>query len=178
MKKTKQNNAPQMERINPATVKRLLGYLKPYRARLALVTFCIVVSAVVSVASSLFLQTLIDDYITPLLIEAVPDFSGLIRIILIMGCVYCTGALASLIYNRVMVAVAQGTLKRIRDTMFGNMQSLPLRYFDTHTHGDVMSCYTNDTDTLRQMIAQALPQIISSVITVVAVFCAMLYVSV
>ncbi len=165
-------------RIDPTTVKRLLGYLKPYRLKLILVTVCILVSAVVSVASSLFLQTLIDDYITPLLVEAVPDFSGLIRIILVMGCVYCTGALASLIYNRVMVSVAQGTLKRIRDTMFGNMQSLPLKYFDTHTHGDVMSCYTNDTDTLRQMISQSLPQIISSLITIVAVFLAMLYVSV
>ncbi len=167
-----------MERINPVTVKRLMGYLKPYRGKLILVTACIVLSAIVSVLSSLFLQTLIDDYITPLLIAAVPDFSGLMRIILIMGGVYCTGALASLIYNRVMVSVAQGTLKRIRDTMFGNMQSLPLKYFDTHTHGDVMSCYTNDTDTLRQMIAQSLPQIISSAITIVAVFLAMLYVSV
>lgn len=167
-----------MQQINSGTVKRLLGYLKPYRAKLVLVTVCIVLSALVSVVSSLFLQTLIDDYITPLLVEAVPDFSGLVRIILIMGCIYGTGALSSLIYNRVMVSVAQGTLKRIRDTMFGNMQSLPLKYFDSHTHGDVMSRYTNDTDTLRQMIAQSLPQIISSAITIVAVFAAMLYVSV
>ena len=177
-KNTRQLDAAQSERINPTTVKRLLSYLKPYRAKLVLVTICIVISAIVSVASSLFLQTLIDDYIAPLLLEAVPDFSGLIHIILIMGCIYCAGALATLIYNRVMVSVAQGTLKRIRDTMFGNMQTLPIQYFDTHTHGDVMSHYTNDTDTLRQMIAQSLPQVISSAITIIAVFCAMLYVSI
>lgn len=176
--KTPSADSPQMERIDPATVKRLLGYLKSYRGRLVLVTVCIVVSAIVSVASSLFLQTLIDDYITPLLSADSQDFSGLIRVILIMGCIYCTGALATLIYNRVMVTVAQGTLRGIRDTMFGNMQSLPLQYFDTHTHGDVMSRYTNDTDTLRQMIAQALPQVISSAVTIIAVFFAMLYVSI
>ena len=177
MKNARRKTGSGTGRMDPATVKRLLGYLKPYRAKLALVTVCIVLSAVVSVASSLFLQTLIDDYIAPLLLEAAPDFSGLTRAILIMGCVYCTGALASLLYNRIMVSVAQGTLKTIRDAMFGNMQYLPLKYFDTHTHGDVMSCYTNDTDTLRQMIAQSLPQIISSVVTILAVFCAMLYVS-
>lgn len=171
-------DAPKMERINPATVKRLLGYLKPYRGRLVLVTVCIILSAFVSVVSSLFLQTLIDDYIAPLLVEAIPDFSGLARVIIIMGCIYCIGALTCLIYNRVMVQVAQGTLKHIRDSMFSNMQSLPLKYFDTHTHGNVMSCYTNDTDTLRQMIAQGLPQIISSAVTIIAVFIAMLYVSV
>ena len=177
MKNARRKTGSGTGRMDPATVKRLLGYLKPYRAKLALVTVCIVLSAVVSVASSLFLQTLIDDYIAPLLLEAAPDFSGLTRVILIMGCVYCTGALASLLYNRIMVSVAQGTLKTIRDAMFGNMQYLPLKYFDTHTHGDVKSCYTNDTDTLRQMIAQSLPQIISSVVTILAVFCAMLYVS-
>lgn len=166
------------EKISGKTVKRLLSYLKPYRSQLILVTVCIILSSLVSVASSLFLETLIDDYISPLLLEAVPDFSGLFHIIVIMGCIYAIGALATLFYNRIMVSVAQGTLKKIRDTMFSNMQSLPLQYFDSHSHGDVMSCYTNDTDTLRQMISQSLPQIISSIITIVTVFFAMLYVSV
>ncbi|MDD3335488.1 MAG: ABC transporter ATP-binding protein [Eubacteriales bacterium] len=159
------------------TVRRLMSYVGAYRWRLAAVVLCILISAVVSVLSSLFLQTLIDDYITPLLAAAVPDFSGLLRTVLMMGCVFLGGVLCGYLYNRLMVVVAQGVLKRIRDDMFAHMQTLPVRYFDAHSHGEVMSHYTNDTDTLRQMIAQALPQVFSSVITIVAVLCAMLSVS-
>ena len=124
-------------------------------------------------ASSLYLKTLIDDYITPLLVEASPVFSALLRSLIVMGCIYLCGVTATLLYNRLMVAIAQGILKNIRDEMFAHMQTLPIRYFDTHTHGDIMSHYTNDTDTLRQMISQSIPQIFSSVITILAVFCAM-----
>ena len=159
------------------TVARLMRYVGAYRLRLVFVVLCIVLNAVVGVLSSLFLQTLIDDYITPLLTAAVPDFAGLLRTVLVMACIYLAGVAAGYLYNRLMVVVAQGVLKQIRDDMFSHMQTLPIRYFDTHSHGEVMSHYTNDTDTLRQMIAQALPQVFSSVITVVAVFAAMLSVS-
>ena len=125
-----------------------------------------------------FIQTLIDHYITPLLSQPSPVFSGLIQALCIMGVIYLTGTIATWIYNRSMVTIAQGTLKQIRDEMFAKMQSLPIRYFDSHTHGDIMSHYTNDTDTLRQMIAQSLAQLISSVCTIAAVFCCMLYQSI
>ncbi len=160
------------------TVARLMDYVGQYRARLALVFVCILISAVVGVLNSLFLRTLIDDYITPLLAASSADFSGLLGAIVKMACVFAVGALSGYLYNRLMVAVAQGVLKRIRDDMFAHMQTLPIRYFDTHSHGEVMSHYTNDTDTLRQMIAQALPQVCSSLVSIVAVFIAMLSVSV
>ena len=160
------------------TAKRLLGLVTAgHGARLALVMFFILVSAAAGVAGSLFLQVLIDDYITPLIGETNPAFSGLLRVILGMGAIYACGAAATLLYNRMMVAIAQGVLKDIRDGMFAHMQSLPIRYFDTHTHGDLMSRYTNDTDTLRQMIAQSLPQLFSSLVTMVTVFFAMLFTS-
>ena len=165
-------------RMDWKTAKRILSYLKLYKTALSVVIICIVLSAVASVASSLFIQTLIDHYITPLLSQPSPVFSGLIQALCIMGVIYLTGTIATWIYNRSMVTIAQGTLKQIRDEMFAKMQSLPIRYFDSHTHGDIMSHYTNDTDTLRQMIAQSLAQLISSVCTIAAVFCCMLYQSI
>lgn len=165
-------------KIDWRTAERILSYLKKYRAALAVVAVCIVISAVASVASSLFIQTLIDNYITPLLGQSAPVFTGLLRALCVMGIIYIAGTLATWIYNRSMVTIAQGTLKQIRDEMFAKMQSLPIRYFDSHTHGDIMSHYTNDTDTLRQMIAQSLAQLVSSACTIVAVFGCMLYQSV
>ncbi|ULQ59131.1 ABC transporter ATP-binding protein/permease [Brucepastera parasyntrophica] len=160
------------------TVKRLLSYLNRYKAALITVGVCIILSSLASVASSLFLQTLIDDYILPLLGASNPVFTGLIKALAVIGVIYLIGTLATLIYNRVMVTIAQGTLRQIRDEMFEKMQGLPVRYFDTHTHGDIMSRYTNDTDTLRQMIAQSLAQLVTSICTIIAVFCAMLYQSI
>ena len=160
------------------TLKRLLSYMRAYKGTLVLVTVCILLSAVAGAASSMFLQKLIDGYIVPMLGTASPDYSGLIRALITIGCVYLVGTLATWLYNRRMVTIAQGTLKRIRDEMFAKMQSLPIRYFDTHTHGDIMSLYTNDTDTLRQMIAQSMAQLVSSVFTLAAVFFCMLYISV
>lgn len=159
------------------TIKRLLSYFSIYRLQLVFVVTAIIISAVAGVVSSLFLQTLIDDYILPLLIQAVPDFSGLFRIILLMAGLYLVGVLSTLCYNRLMVVVSQGILKKIRDDMFSHMQSLPIRYFDTHSHGDIMSYYTNDTDTLRQMISMSIPQVFSSIVTVTAVFISMLSLS-
>ena len=157
-----------------AAVKRLLRYvIQDYRWPFMGVLLCILVSAAAGVAGSLFLQVLIDGYITPLLVEANPDFSGLLRAVMVMGCIYLAGVAATYLYNRMMAVISQGVLKSIRDEMFDHMQSLPIRYFDTHTHGDVMSRYTNDTDTLRQMISQSVPQMFSAVITIVTVFAAM-----
>lgn len=166
-----------MAKVNKDVVKRLMSYIGHYKLRFAAVLICIVVNALATVSCSLYLQTLIDSYITPLLQAATPDFAPLFRSILIMGCIYAVGILACLFYNRTMVSIAQGTLKRIRDEMFEHMQTLPIRYFDTHTHGDIMSHYTNDTDTLRQMLAQSIPQMFSSLITIISVFFAMLFTS-
>lgn len=165
-------------RFKPGTIKRLLSYMTEYRIQLGFVVVCIILSAAAMAASSLFLKTLIDTYITPLLGQTNPVFTDLLRAVLLMGGIYLVGVLSTLFYNRSMVVIAQGTLKKIRDSMFAHMQALPIRYFDTHTHGDVMSRYTNDTDTLRQAISQSLPQIFSSVMTVTAAFVSMLYLSV
>ena len=159
------------------TIRRLMSYVARYRLRLLLVVLCIVLSAVASVLSSTFIGVLIDDYISPLLLQAEPVFTGLARALGVMVCVYVVGMVSGYFYNRLMVNVAQGVLKNVRDEMFAHMQTLPIRYFDTHSHGEVMSHFTNDTDTLRQMIAQALPQVLSSVVSLVAVVCAMLSLS-
>ena len=155
-------------KFDSKTLKRLFSYMKEYRRTMILVVICILLSAIASAASALFLQQLIDEYIAPLLSDENPVFTGLIHALMTIGVVYFIGILATLFYNRQMVTIAQGTLKRIRDEMFTKMQRLPVRYFDSHTHGDIMSLYTNDTDTLRQMIAQSMAQIVSSIFTVVA----------
>ena len=158
--------------------RRLLSYMKKYWLQLILVLICILVSAVAGVAGSTFLQTLIDDYISPMLLNGSRDFSGLASALIKLGVLYAAGILGTLFYNRLMVVVAQGILKTIRDQMFSHMQTLPIRFFDTHASGDVMSLYTNDTDTLRQMLAQSVPQMFSSIVTVIAVFVAMVRLSI
>ena len=157
------------------TAKRLLSYvLKGYKFRFFLVLVCILVSAAASVSASLFLGSLIDDYIAPLLLTDQPVFSGLLHTLILMGCLYLAGALCTLAYNRIMVTISPGVQKEIRDELFVHMQTLPIRYFDTHAHGDVMSVYTNDVDTLRQMFSQSIPQMFASLVTIVVVFLAML----
>ena len=165
--------------VNKDTVKRLMGYIfKDHKVQFIIVLICIIITALTGVASSLFLQTLIDDYIEPLLLETNPNLNGLLKAIIFMVGIYIVGILSSLIYTQMMVKVAQNTLKDIRDDMFEKMQRLPIKYFDTHTHGDLMSRYTNDTDTLRQMITQSITQVFSSLITIVSVFFAMVTTSV
>ena len=161
------------------TAKRLLNYVVvPYKKQFLVVIVCILISALAGVASSLFLQVLIDDYIAPLIGMENPVFTGLLKAILLMALIYFIGTLATLFYTRIMVTIAQGVLKKIRDDMFIGMQKLPVKYFDTHTYGDIMSRYTNDTDSLRQMISQSIPQTFSSLITVISVFIAMLCTSI
>lgn len=157
------------------TCKRLLSYIVLKQKLLfSVVVVCILISSCTVVVSSLFLETLIDDYITPLLIEDNPVFNGLFHTLIFMAFIYLVGVTATFLYNRMMVKVSQNTLKLIRDDMFEHMQTLPISYFDRHTHGDIMSHYTNDTDTLRQFISQALPQFISSIVTIATILIAML----
>ena len=157
------------------TLARLLRYIRDgYAVQFGVVLVCILLSAVAGVAGSMFLQTLIDDYIAPLLLEAAPVFSGLARALLQMALIYLVGIASTFLYNWMMVSISQGILKKVRDEMFSRMQKLPIRYFDTHTHGDLMSHFTNDTDTLQQMLSQSVPQMFSSLVTIIAVFVAML----
>ena len=157
------------------TVRRLMSYVgRGYMALFVLVIFCILVSAIASVSGSLFLGNLIDNYITPLLAMETPDYSGLVRVLLMMAGLYIVGALCAFAYNRLMVTISHGVQKRIRDDMFGHMQTLPIKYFDTHAHGDVMSVYSNDVDTLRQMLSQSIPQVINSGMMILVTFVSML----
>ncbi len=165
-------------KLDAKAAKRLLSYFGKYKLKFMLVILCIVTSAVVGVLSSMFIGTIIDDFIAPLLLEANPSFDGLMNAMKSMACVFVVGAVATFVYNRTMSSISQNILKNIRDEMFEKMQKLPIRYFDTHTHGDILSHYTNDTDALRQMLAMSVPQMISSVITLVAVFAAMLTTSI
>ena len=162
------------------TLKRILSYVgKEYKFHIIVVFICIIIGSLAGVAGSLFIQRLIDDYITPMLLSTgAPDYTPLIGAISIMAVIYLAGALANWSYNFIMVSVSQGVMKKIRDELFTHMQKLPIKYFDTHAHGDLMSHYTNDTDTLRQMISQSIPQMFSSIITITSVFCAMVYTSI
>ena len=154
---------------------RLLKYIFiNYKFRLLIVGFGLLLSTLSTITGSLYLQVLIDDYITPLVGADNPSFGPLRHAIFVMSMIYLSGIIASLAYTRIMVSVSEGTLKKIRDEMFVKMQRLPIKYFDTHTHGDIMSRYTNDTDTLSQMISQNLPQMISSIVTIVTVFISMI----
>ncbi|NLM36903.1 MAG: ABC transporter ATP-binding protein [Firmicutes bacterium] len=161
-------------KVKRQTVKRLLAYITgKYKWHLVLVLGCLVLSSLAGVAGSLFLRVLIDDYITPLLAVADPDFGGLWQAITALAGIFLAGVASTFLFNWLMALIAQGVLRQIRDEMFAHLQFLPLKYFDTHLHGDLMSRFTNDTDALRQMIAQSLPQFFLSVITIVTVFAAM-----
>ena len=166
------------QQIRPGTAKRLIAYLSASKLRLTVVVLCIFCSAAAGACISVFLKILIDDFITPMLGLETPDFSGLLRAIMLMAVVYGIGALSTLIYNRMMVVIEQQTLKRIRNDMFNHMQSLPISYFDSRSHGDLMSLYTNDTDTLRMAISQSLPQILSAFFATLSALVAMITLSI
>ncbi len=157
------------------TIKRLLTYVtENYKLQLAVVLVSIIISALVGVLGTQFIKYLIDDFITPLLGNQSPDYSRLLNVIMVMAGIYLLGVICTYIYNRLMINISQGVLNKIRTQMFNHMQKLPIRYFDSRAHGDIMSTYTNDVDTLRQMLSQSIPQVFSSVVTMVAVFFAML----
>ena len=156
------------------TIKRLLKYVtKGYKFQLVVVLVSIIISALVGVLGVQFIKYLIDDFITPLLGEQNPDFTALLNVIMAMGVIYLVGVIATYTYNRLMVNISQGVLNKIRGEMFEHMQKLPIRYFDSRSHGEIMSTYTNDVDTLRQMLSQSIPQVFSACVSMVSVLVAM-----
>ena len=164
---------------NPGKVfKRIMAFVfEKYLIQCIAVFVCIIISVIASVQGTLFMKTLIDDYITPLIGAGTPDYTGLLHELIRVGSFYLIGILATFVYNKIMVYVTQGTLDRLRREMFDHMEKLPIRYFDTHAHGDIMSMYTNDVDTLRQMISQSIPQFINSAITVISIVAGMISLS-
>ena len=174
------SNGPRPKVENPGKVfKRILAYvMSRYKAQVIVVLCCILLAVFAQLQGVMFSQTLIDSYILPLLKAGNTDFSGLAAAILRVAVIYCIGIAAVFVQNRLMARITQGTLKDLRDEMFTHMQTLPIKYFDTHAHGDIMSVYTNDIDTLRQMISQSLPQLVNTVVTLVGVLASMLYLSV
>ncbi len=165
---------------NPGRIlKRVFGYIfKYYKFSCVLVLVLIFVGVIANVQGTLFTKNLIDDYITPFLLTDQPDFTPLAHAIIRVACFYLIGVVSTYIYNRIMVNITQGVLRNLRNELFEHMERLPIKYFDTHSHGDIMSIYTNDIDTLRQLISQSIPQIINSTFTVVSVLISMLVLSV
>lgn len=169
---------PKVTKNTLKTAKRLLGYVtSTYKIQFIMVLVCILISSIASISVSLSLKFLLDDYIIPLIGNKNPDFSELYTALGVLATIFALGVLATFFYTRLMVVIGQGVLKRVRDEMFEHMQTLPIRYFDQNTNGSVMSLYTNDTDTLRQMINQSIPQVLMSALTIVVTFIAMLVLS-
>ena len=168
-----------MNKDQVKTLKRLFNFvLTRHRNSCIVVLLLIIVSTIANVSGSIFIKSLIDDYITPYINSANPNFAPLLNAIIRMIAIYAIGVLATYGFNRILIDVSQGSLKEIRDSMFEHMEKLPIRYFDTHNHGDIMSIYTNDADTLRQVISQSVPQVIVSGITILSVFVSMIIISV
>ncbi len=173
-------NQPRTKVKNPLKIlKRLLGIIfKRYKIHMLFVLICIIVSVLANVQGTLFIQSLIDDYITPMLSQPTPDFTPLLMAIARVACFYLIGAATTYAQAKIMVYVTQGTMKDLRSEIFSHMESLPIKYFDTHPHGDIMSVYTNDVDTLRQMISQSLVQVFNSVITIISTLASMIFLSI
>ncbi len=166
-------------KVSFSTLKRLLKIvMQTYKKQTILVIICILISSVATVSGSLFLKVLIDNYITPLLTQTNPIYTGLLKAIMFLVSIYIVGVISAYIYNRTMAVISQGVLKQIRDEMFSNMQKFEIRFFDTNTYGDIMSHYTNDTDTLRQMLSQSLPQFLTSAVNILLVFISMISMSI
>lgn len=175
MKAEKNMPKPNISKNAGKLLSRLMGILmKQFGVQIIIVAVCIIVNVLANVQGTMFMQTLIDDFVEPLLKAATPDFQPLLKELLRVAAFYAVGIAAAYAYNRIMVNVTQGMLKYFRDEMFRKMEQLPIRYFDTHAHGDIMSIYTNDTDTLRQMISQSMPQLFSSAMTVISTTVCML----
>ncbi|MDY4678174.1 MAG: ABC transporter ATP-binding protein [Bifidobacterium tsurumiense] len=172
------NSKRGMDKAAPGTTRRIFGYIFQYKWRVAIIVLCIVIGAIAQAGAALFLQSLIDTYILPLVGSSQPDWWPLIQALTLMGILYALGTFSTWLWGWLVVTVEQGTLKAIRDEMFAHQQHLPIVYFDTHEHGDTMSRYTNDTDTLRQAISQSFPQMFSSAISALAAMIAMLWLSI
>ena len=164
--------------MNFKVLGRLLGYvIRHYKFSCLITLVLIILSSVANVSVSLFVRVLIDDYITPLSQSAVPDYAPLLKILMTMMCIFLMGVFSTFLYNRILVNVGQGTLRQVRDDLFEHMEQLPISYFDTHPHGDIMSVYTNDTDTLRQVITQSIPQTLQACFNVLFVGVSMIVIS-
>lgn len=165
---------------NPGKVfKRIIGFVaKNYLVHCIVVLVCIAITVFSTIQGTMFMKTLIDQYIMPLMQQSVPDYTDLLHAIIRVACFYGVGVIAAYVNTRTMVYVTQGTMKNLRDELFVHMESLPIKYFDTHAHGDIMSIYTNDVDTLRQMISQSIPQLINSSITIIGVLASMIILNV
>ena len=175
---SKPNDKPKVSAGTLKTAGRLMKYVTgPYKVQFIIVLICILMTSISSIAVSLSLRFLLDDYILPLVGQQDPNFSELYKAMAVLACIFILGVIASFIYNRMMVVIGQGVLKKVRDEMFEHMQTLPIRYFDQNTNGSIMSLYTNDTDTLRQMINQSIPQVLMSSFTIVVTFISMLLLS-
>ena len=159
------------------TIKRILSYMGKYRIQLVFVVVCIIVSAGAGVAGNYFLKPIINDYIVPYVGRENPDLSGFISLLITLAAIYLAGVLSTFIYSRLMVNISTGVLKNVRTDLFNRLQDLPVKYHDKHTHGELMSRFTNDTDAMREMISQSIPNLISSLITIVGVFVMMLILS-
>lgn len=172
------NRKPKVSKENLQTAKRLLKYVTgTYKVRFVIVFICILLSSIASISVSLSLKFLIDDFISPLIGQKDPNFAELYRALAVLGSIFLMGVIATFTYTRLMVYIGQGVLKKVRDDMFEHMQTLPIRYFDQNTNGSIMSLYTNDTDTLRQMISQSIPQALMSFFTIIVTFISMLILS-
>ncbi len=172
------NRKPKVSKENLQTAKRLLKYVTgTYKVRFVIVFICILLSSIASISVSLSLKFLIDDFISPLIGQKDPNFAELYRALAVLGSIFLMGVIATFTYTRLMVYIGQGVLKKVRDDMFEHMQTLPIRYFDRNTNGSIMSLYTNDTDTLRQMISQSIPQALMSFFTIIVTFISMLILS-
>ena len=173
--KKNENNSGSRTSTATKLISRVIRYmLHYYKIPFLLVIVCILITAIATVIGATFPQTLVDDYITPMLQNGTDDFSGLARDLIQLACVMGVSVITAFSYNRIMVNVSQGTMRHLRDNLFRRMESLPIKYFDTHAHGDIMSVYTNDVDTLRQLLSQSIPQIINSVITMLATLVTMI----
>lgn len=171
-------NRPKVSKEVLKTAGRLLKYVtKDYKISFVVVFVCILFSSAASVCVSLSLKFLLDDFIVPLIGQQAPNFGELYKALTVLGIIFLLGVIATFIYTRLMVKIGQGVLKHVRDDMFEHMQTLPIRYFDEHTNGSIMSLYTNDTDTLRQMINQSIPQVLMSSLTILITFITMLVLS-
>ena len=172
------NRKPKVSKENLQTAKRLLKYVTgTYKVRFVIVFICILLSSIASISVSLSLKFLIDDFISPLIGQKDPNFAELYRALAVLGSIFLMGVIATFTYTRLMVYIGPGVLKKVRDDMFEHMQTLPIRYFDQNTNGSIMSLYTNDTDTLRQMISQSIPQALMSFFTIIVTFISMLILS-
>ena len=175
---SKASGKPKVTAGTLKTASRLMKYVTgPYKVQFIIVLICILMTSISSISVSLSLRFLLDDFILPLVGQTDPNFSELYKAMAVLACIFILGVIGSFVYNRMMVVIGQGVLKKVRDEMFEHMQTLPIRYFDQNTNGSIMSLYTNDTDTLRQMINQSIPQVLMSSFTIVVTFISMLLLS-